>query len=317
MIGQGVSQEDQRSYRTIKIGLSIVLIIIIIISSSLLFLNSSVNIPNRQLPSFDWGGYAVVSDYKNPQPIVSGVNGSWTVPKVKISRGNTFSAAWIGIGGLLDETLIQVGTEQDSVGGSEVYSSWFEVLPDYSRTITAMNISDGDKISASIRLLDPNTNGWLIQLKDITTGETFEKNLFYNSSMLSAEWVVERPTLNNRISTLADFGRLTFTNSYAIIENRFGTIGSFPYYMIVMNNRMNTTLVTVSPLASNNSGFTVDYLPSSTTTIMLVNGLKYEMIDAPLSLSYCGSSFRIHYPSINLGFFLPYNPNDLFKTYID
>jgi hypothetical protein len=49
MIGQGVSQEGQRSYRSIKVGLSIVLIIIIIIiSSSLLFLNSSVNIPNRE-----------------------------------------------------------------------------------------------------------------------------------------------------------------------------------------------------------------------------------------------------------------------------
>jgi hypothetical protein len=115
-----------------------------------------------------------------------------------------------------------VGTEQDSVGESEVYSSWFEVLPNYSRTITTMNISDGDEILASIRLLDPNTNDWLIQLKDIIAGEVFEKNFFYNSSMLSAEWVVERPTLNNRISTLADFGRLTFTNSYATIGNRSG-----------------------------------------------------------------------------------------------
>jgi hypothetical protein len=96
----------------------------------------------------------------------------------------------------------------------------------------------------------------------------FEKNFFYNSSMLSVEWIVERPTLNNRISTLADFGRLTFINAYATIGNRSETTGDFPYYVMVMSNRMNIAQVTVTSLVSNNSGFNVDYLPGSTTTII-------------------------------------------------
>jgi len=62
---------------------------------------------------------------------------------------------WIGIGGsqlaALDRTLIQCGTEQDFTGGQFQYSCWYELLPQASRNIMAINTLPGDLIQASIR----------------------------------------------------------------------------------------------------------------------------------------------------------------------
>jgi len=219
----------------------------------------------RRLISLDWAGYVVVSDYTDPQPTIVGVNSSWTVPMVTPLQRDQFSAAWIGIGGQLDDTLIQTGTEHDSVSGEAVYSAWYEFLPNDSITITTMNVSPGDQIKASINLVDSVNNTWSIKVRDVTNGQTFQNDFFYYSSQLSAEWIIERPTINNMLSGLADFGSATFTDSYTTIGSTVGTIRSLPYYQVIMHNRQNNPLVTVSSLDSKGSGFTIGYLSSSTS----------------------------------------------------
>lgn len=109
----------------------------------------------------NWGGYAVASDFNNPQPIVTEVSGSWIVPQVTITQSDTFSAIWIGIGGTFGNTLIQAGTEQDSIDGQAVYSAWFELLPQDSVIIPTINVSPGDTIDACI-----NPCGFEYQLMD-------------------------------------------------------------------------------------------------------------------------------------------------------
>src|SRR5512139_1687364 len=94
----------------------------------------------RSVISLDWSGYVITSSYLNPQPVIVAINSSWTVPRVTPSPTDQFSAAWIGIGGQLDSTLIQTGTEHDSVNGNSVYSAWYEMLPNDSITITTMNV---------------------------------------------------------------------------------------------------------------------------------------------------------------------------------
>ena len=83
----------------------------------------------------NWASYIVASDHQNPQPVTTGISAEWTVPEVSPSSQNdTFSAIWIGIGGLFsgDGTLIQVGSEQDSIAGVSDYFVWYELLPDTS-----------------------------------------------------------------------------------------------------------------------------------------------------------------------------------------
>jgi hypothetical protein len=213
-----------------------------------------------RLVSLDWSGYVVVSDSGNPQPVFSGVNGSWTIPKVTPSQNDEFSAVWIGIGGQLDDSLIQTGTEQDSINGTEAYSAWYELLPNNSVTITTINVTQGDEITAWISLVDSATNQWSIEITDLTNGESFQQSFQYDSSKLSAEWIVERPTVDSTLGTLANFGSATFTDSKATTSNATGTIKNFPFSQVLMSDRRNRQLVTVSPLNRDGSGFTVNYI---------------------------------------------------------
>jgi hypothetical protein len=222
---------------------------------------------SNDLTSLIWAGYAVSSDFTNPQPMIIGLNGSWIVPRVSISQRDTFSAVWIGIGGQAqkDNTLIQTGTEQDSVDGNETYSAWYELLPSEAVTISTIDVSAGDEIKASINLVNSTTDLWSIEIRDVTTNQTFKGNFFYDSSRLSAEWIVERPAVNDVFTTLANFGNLTFTNAKAAMNNAVGTISKFPFARVIMENQQNRKLATVSSLSSNGSSFTVTYLSSAGT----------------------------------------------------
>jgi hypothetical protein len=170
---------------------------------------------------------------------------------------------WVGIGGYGEDTLIQTGTEQEYFNGRPIYYAWYELLPDYLVEIPRIHVQLGDTITASISLV--NDNSWTITLSDVTRGEHFEKTVVYNSSRLSAEWVVERPKVNGTVSTLADFGTAAFTDCKATVDDVTGVIGNFSYAQLVMHDG-DTPLVSVTPLDSDKSGFTVSYLEPPTPT---------------------------------------------------
>jgi hypothetical protein len=217
-----------------------------------------------KMVSQDWSGYVAFSDSQNPQRLVTGVSASWTVPQVTSSPRDSYSAAWIGVGGYIgDETLIQVGTEQDSQNGIDAYSAWYELLSGNVVTISTIKVSARDEINASINLIDSNSSTWTIEITDITTGHTFKHTSQYPSSRLTAECVVERPTVNGFVSTLADFGKITFTNSIVNMSATYEPIKSFPNTEIVMYDRQGMALVSVSPISNNGSTFTVTYLTST------------------------------------------------------
>jgi hypothetical protein len=214
--------------------------------------------------SQNWAGYAILSNLTEPQPVVTGVSGSWIVPSVEASGRDTFSGVWIGVGGYgSDETLVQAGTEQDSVRGLTSYSAWFEILPAQHVSIPQLSIGPGHQVQASISLVDPFLNQWTIDLVDVSTGQDFHRTLVYNSSRSSAEWIIERPTINNAISSLANFGNATFSGCKAVVENRSGAINSFPNIKFSMFQRIRPAtakLVNVSDLDSTGTEFTLSYL---------------------------------------------------------
>ncbi len=177
--------------------------------SALNLLEGSFNsLPDSHtIVSVGWAGYIISDSFNQQQPITS-ISASWTVPTVNVSAGNGYSSAWIGIGGQLDKTLIQVGTEHNVINGETTYSAWYEMLPAYSVKIDNFVLSPGDQITAAITIISPETNEWNIQLNDITNGEVFNQNFFYNSTQSSGEWIVERSTVNGQISNLGRFWRL-------------------------------------------------------------------------------------------------------------
>ncbi len=227
---------------------------------------SSPNSTALQTPTvatdLNWGGYAVASDFNNPQPVVTAVSASWIVPQVTVSNDDAFSAIWVGIGGTFGNTLIQGGTEQDSIGGAAYYSAWYELLPRDSVTIQTIDVSPGDVINASVLLLDQTADLWQISITDLTSGQSFVNTFVYASSQLSAEWVVERPTVNNVLSPLANVGTVSMSKCATVVETCPGTVSQFSNIQNVMSNKQRTPLVQVSNLGSDGSSFSVKYLQS-------------------------------------------------------
>jgi hypothetical protein len=241
---------------------------LVLLIASLTVLSSVItpflrSLQSTSITSLDWAGYVTTSQLLIQQPVVNAVNASWIVPSVAVSGVDAFSAAWIGIGGQSESTLIQCGTEHDALGGQAVYSVWYEMLPENSITIMDMAIFPGDVITASIAKVTSPANSWRIQVSDANTGQSFNQVFAYNSSQLTAEWVVERPTVNNKLAVLADFGSVTFTDAHAQLSSTTGTISGFANYAVAMDNVQNIQLAGPSPLTVDGSGFTVTFQRSS------------------------------------------------------
>jgi hypothetical protein len=217
----------------------------------------------------NWAGYIIASDLQNPEPTVTGISASWTVTSVVPStQQDTFAAVWIGIGGFFDNSLIQIGTEQDSIRGEGYYSAWYEFLPEYSHTIDNIIVSPGDQVTASIQLIDAVNGTWSIYIEDLTTMHSFNGTVDYPASQLSAEWVVERPTSGHRLTPLSDIGTVSFTDCQATIGTQTGSISSFPALQSVMfssvqNTEATTQLTAVSSLSNDGTSFTVETSPSA------------------------------------------------------
>ena len=296
----------------------LLLIWLLLFAASLYFLQVlltmfSSDSQGQGLTSTDWAGYIVSSEANKPQ--VVGINASWSVPRIGVFSSDAYSSAWIGIGGQSEKTLIQTGTEHDSVNGQEYYYVWYEMLPatavridtisvspgdvitasitlinsdmnqwairihdvtngqeyyyvwyemlpDTAVRIDTMNVSPGDVITASIILINSNMNQWAIRIHDVTNNQGFYRTFIYNSSRLSAEWIVERPHVNNQISLLANFGTLTFTDAYAKVGNTVGAIANFSYSQITMTTDLSKQLTSVSSLGEDGTSFSVTYLTS-------------------------------------------------------
>ena len=216
------------------------------------------------LVSPQWAGYVAMSNLILRESEVTAVVGSWRVPPVEPTANDVYSSVWVGVGGYGEKSLIQTGTAQQSVKGVASYYAWYELLPNRAVRIPDFPVMPGDEVLASVKLVDRNANSWTIEIRDLTRGTNFSKNVMYRSSRLSAEWVVEAPSLGGEITTLADFGSVTFSGAFATIANTTGAVSSFPGYQLVMHDSQDVRLVDVSGLNAEGSGFTVTY--SKTTS---------------------------------------------------
>jgi hypothetical protein len=160
--------------------------------------------------SSNWSGYNQGTLEKNVSGFHS-VSGDWIVPTASPhkSRESEFSATWVGIGGgcvdancmQTDNTLIQTGTEQDvsynALAGTttEQYSAWWELIPQASTPIDTMTVKPGDHMHATIVETPVGSENWTITLTDVTSGQTFNTTVSYQSTYATAEWIVEQPTV--------------------------------------------------------------------------------------------------------------------------
>jgi hypothetical protein len=171
----------------------------------------------------------VNTDLSNPASnSVTYVTGSWNVPSVS-GNSTGYCAVWVGIDGMGSQTVEQIGTGSDVENGVVHYYAWYEMYPDYMIPISTLTISAGDAITASVRYLTSGSYSgmFLLTISDDTTGQSFSiYQTLATAERLSAEWIVEVPSSDAGLLTLADFSPVTFTNAQATVNGVTGAIDS-------------------------------------------------------------------------------------------
>ena len=184
--------------------------------------------------SSNWSGYALTSP---PSGGYTNITGSWVVPAVSRSKGNTYSSNWIGIDGFNNRDLIQTGTEQDYASGGAQYYAWWEILPAAETVISSITVNPGDVMTASIKKISSGT--WTITLTDKTTGATYTTTQSYSGPGQSAEWIEEAPSIAGHVTTLANYGLSTF-NPGTVNNGNPGLVSSDDGVMIQKNTQVST-----------------------------------------------------------------------------
>ncbi len=175
----------------------------------------------------NWSGYADVRD--GP---FSSVSGSWTVPQVNCTHGESaYSSDWIGIDGAdaSDKTVEQDGTDSDCTASGPYYYAWYELYPAPESSLPDP-VAAGDVMSASVSV---SGSTWTLYIHDdpalsTTPAWTESVALSWAGSPApvesSAEWIVERPEVCSgscgspndfTLTSLANFGSVNFSGAAA------------------------------------------------------------------------------------------------------
>jgi Peptidase A4 family len=157
------------------------------------------------LRSSNWSGVAVTGG------VYTQVTGSWTVPTVVATSDDRYAADWVGIGGFTESDLIQAGTSEQIVDGVKSYFAWTEIIPAPEVPIPGFVVRPGD--SMTVTCTKGAGKNWTVVVQDVTRSERFTKLLTYASSLSSAEWIHEAPTVGTGQATLASTNDVTFTGT--------------------------------------------------------------------------------------------------------
>jgi hypothetical protein len=209
----------------------------------------------------NWSGYAVAT---NPGAVTA-VSGSWVVPTASPSAISAFSSAWVGIDGANSNTVEQIGTDSDFVGGKPQYYAWYEMYPAGSVNLS-LTITPGDTIAAAVVYTGPNQ--FSLSLTDVTSGASFSTTQTSpRAKRSSADWVQEAPSGLGGTLPLANFGSIAFSGDSATISGKTGAIDNSTWtgstlYQMNMSSRTGpkatTSVLTDSGIPAT-SGFKVTW----------------------------------------------------------
>lgn len=243
--------------------------------------------------SNNWAGYAATDE------TYTGVSGAWTVPfSTKSDKVISADAAWVGIGGVSASDLIQAGTQAIVRGGRTEYIAWYELLPDTQQT-AALAVRPGDHVFASVREITPGQ--WSITIQNLTTRQTYQNTVAYNSSHSSAEWIVERPLAVTNNATgylpLSNFSDVTFdTATLTTTTGKTESVENANAQRLIMSGTGSRLLA--APDDVNDGTFSVSYL-STTQSSRYLRTLRRTYILKP---STTPASSGQNYQQINTSY---------------
>jgi hypothetical protein len=150
------------------------------------------------------------------------IEGQWTVPNPHARAiGSYYASEWIGIDGWGSGDVLQAGTETAIVDigiftATQIYA-WWEWYPAGEVAITNLAVSPGDIMYCLICVNSTTTATVYIsnQSSSVTTSFTITAPKGTTLVGNSAEWIVERPTVNGAVASLTDYDVVYFDTGIA------------------------------------------------------------------------------------------------------
>jgi hypothetical protein len=218
--------------------------------------------------ALNWSGYASFSNGSTAEiGSVTGVWGNWTVPHLHASINDRFSGCWVGIDGYSNQTVEQIGTAQEWIGGRQVNFVWFSIFPGPTYELAGFPIQPNDHFRASVSYVGNDvfemtienlTQGvYALVPTNFTTLPGTERN--------SAEWIVEAPFSDaNGILPLAHFSPVPFRECLAAIRGSSHKINSTHWQhsritMVTGTSKKGVLKAVPSPLFNDGKNFIVKW----------------------------------------------------------
>lgn len=228
--------------------------------------------PNA-IPNGNWSGYVAAANLSSqPAGSVTYVAGTWNVPSVSGPSSGTYdSSTWVGIDGYGNQTVEQLGTEQDMVNGQPVYRAWWEMYSSGAgqpeQIIPGMIIGPGDSITATVQYITSGAHAGQYYMTMVDNSRSNDSFSTYQTSASTqsplaqgscAEWIMEAPSVNGQISQTPNFSPVRFTNASVTINGSTGPINSPSWQSAALNLVQNGTPIdTTSTLGGSGGSFTV------------------------------------------------------------
>jgi hypothetical protein len=209
----------------------------------------------------------------------------WRVPTLSstgLSCGLQYrSSLWAGIDGWGTNDLIQDGTAHTMwimyahgiCFATTTYYAWVEYYPNAEVRVSSLAVAAGDLVQATAWSGDVNGNpsatgdyGWF-NLVNVTRGTTYSGNIARPSGTTfvgrSAEWIMERPTVNSTVAWLANYG--------GVLPVRVGSLAALVYGSSAVHTLATDFSIQVTMLNGTSTMSTVSMVNSQTEDFTWVN----------------------------------------------
>lgn len=197
------------------------------------------------------------------------IEGEWTVPNPHAPLfGSFYASEWVGIDGWGSPDVLQAGTETEIldigiIKASQIYA-WWEWYPSGEVAISNLPVSPGDLMYCLICVNSDTTATVYITNESslVSTHFTITAPAGTVLNGNSAEWIVERPSVNGAITSLSDYKTVYFDEAVAGLAGApFTIITSGSGIPVTMTGNNNTPLS--SPILETSQLMKVDWLKAS------------------------------------------------------
>ena len=225
-------------------------------------ISASARIANAT--SGNWSGSVAFAPAKRT---FGWVAGQWTVPNPHAPGiGSYYASEWVGIDGWGSGDVLQAGTETEIIdlgifSSTQVYA-WWEWFPSGEVAITNFSVAAGDIMYCLICVSSSTTATVYLTNQSSGVSTSFSITAPKGTALVgnSAEWIVERPTINGSVASLTDTKAVYFDEGVA------GLSGA-PFTIIDLGSGTAVTMV-----GNNNASLSVPTL--ETSQLMKVDWLK-------------------------------------------